>query len=251
MMGPNIDPFDARDAARVLTINVGSSSIRFAFFTDGTPPSRGLSGQVERIGLPGTVLKCKDPAGQSWSEAFPSSPPAEVTQALLEWFQAREDVDTIGTVAHRVVHGGPKYHEPQRVTPELLAELRRITSMDPDHLPAEIEMIEAVQERIFPKLAQGSLFRHGVSCARCHALRPSAADPAPVRSDGVAAVRISRSFVHVFARKKYGTIGLARRPREGRVDFGAPRQRREHGGGQGRPVHRYEHGVHAGSRVCP
>ena len=153
MMGPNIDPFDARDAARVLTINVGSSSIRFAFFTDGTPPSRGLSGQVERIGLPGTVLKCKDAAGLSRSEAFPSSPPAEVTGALLDWVQARGEFGAVGVVAHRVVHGGPKYHEPQRVTPELLAELRRITSMDPDHLPAEIGMIEAAQAR-FPGLPQ-------------------------------------------------------------------------------------------------
>ena len=144
---------DAGEAASVLTINVGSSSIRFAFFTGGTPPERGLSGHVERIGLPGTVLSFKDAAGKSWTEDFPSSPPTEVTRALLDWFQARGDFGAVGVVAHRVVHGGPKYHEPQRVTPELLAELHRITSMDPDHLPAEIEMIQAVQAR-FPRLAQ-------------------------------------------------------------------------------------------------
>ena len=145
------------DAARVLTINVGSSSIRFAFFSGGTPPVRGLSGQVERIGLPGTVLKCKDATGPSRSEAFPSSPPAEVTRALLDWFQAREDFGAIGVVAHRVVHGGPKYREPQRVTPELLAELQRIRSMDPAHLPAEIAMIHAVQTRL-PALPQVACF---------------------------------------------------------------------------------------------
>ena len=141
------------EAAQVLTINVGSSSIRFAFFIGRTPPERGLSGHVERIGLPGTVLSFNDAAGKSRTEDFPSSPPGEVTRALLDWFQARGDFGAVGVVAHRVVHGGPKYHEPQRVTPELLAELHRITSMDPDHLPAEIEMIQAVQAR-FPLLAQ-------------------------------------------------------------------------------------------------
>ena len=112
-----------------------------------------MSGHVERIGSPGTILSFKDVAGQPQTKPFPSGPPAEVTRALLDWSQARGDFGAIGVVAHRVVHGGPKYHEPQRVTPELLDELHRVTSMDPDHLPAEIGMIQAVQMR-FPRLAQ-------------------------------------------------------------------------------------------------
>ena len=151
---PLDDPLHGVDErAQVLTVNVGSSSIRFAFFTGGNPPERVLSGHVERIGLPGTVLSFKDAAGKSQTNDFPSSPPAEVTRALLDWFQAHGDFDSVGVISHRVVHGGPKYHESQRVTPELLAELHRITSMDPDHLPAEIEMIQAVQAR-FPRLPQ-------------------------------------------------------------------------------------------------
>ena len=111
------------------------------------------SGQVERIGLPGTSLSSKARTGKPQSEPFPSSPAAAVTRALLDWFQAQSDFGTVTEVAHRVVHGGPKYHEPQRVTPELLAELQRISAMDPDHLPAEIEMMQAVQKR-FPHLNQ-------------------------------------------------------------------------------------------------
>ena len=134
MMEARSNAADAGGAAHVLTINVGSSSIRFAFFTAGSLPERVLSGHVERIGLPGTLLNFKDAGGKSQSKDFPASPPAEVTRALLDWFQARGEFGAVGVVAHRVVHGGPKYQEPQRVTPELLAELRRITSMDPDHL---------------------------------------------------------------------------------------------------------------------
>ncbi len=137
----------------LLTINVGSSSIRFAFFDGGSPPQRAFSGHVDRIGLPGTVLNFKDATGQMQSKAFPSKPSAEVTRALLDWFQASGNFGAVRIVAHRVVHGGPKYHEPQGVTAELLEELHRITSMDPDHLPAEIEMIRAMQLR-FPGVPQ-------------------------------------------------------------------------------------------------
>ena len=141
------------EKAQVLTINVGSSSIRFAFFTGGAAPERVVSGQVERIGSPGAVLSFQEAGGQTQTEGFATGPAAEATGALLDWFRARGEFGAVGVVAHRVVHGGPKYHEPARVTPELLDGLRGLTAMDPDHLPAEIGMIQAVQAR-FPDLPQ-------------------------------------------------------------------------------------------------
>ncbi|WP_332369183.1 hypothetical protein [Spirosoma telluris] len=47
---------------RVLTINGGSSSIKFAVFDAGEPPKRGLYGHIDRIGLPDTKLTFTDPA---------------------------------------------------------------------------------------------------------------------------------------------------------------------------------------------
>ena len=150
-------PHGADELARVLTVNVGSSSIRFAFFTGGTPPKRTLSGQVERVGLPGTSLRSKTAGGASNTEPFPAGGHHEATESLLDWFAKQGGLGAMAVVAHRVVHGGPKYHDPQRVTPELLAELQRIRSMDPDHLPAEIDMIHAVQARL-PDLSQVACF---------------------------------------------------------------------------------------------
>ena len=49
----------------VLTINGGSSSVKFALFGLTEPPVRMLSGEVERIGLPGTVLSAKGMEGQA------------------------------------------------------------------------------------------------------------------------------------------------------------------------------------------
>jgi acetate kinase len=47
--------------------------------------------------------------------------------------------------------------QPERVTPRLLDELRRITPYDPDHLPREIELIEAMRQR-YPSAPQVACF---------------------------------------------------------------------------------------------
>ena len=60
-------------------------------------------------------------------------------------------------VGHRVVHSGPTYSEPQRVTREMVEELHRISPFDPQHLPAEILLTEIFHRR-FPDLAQVACF---------------------------------------------------------------------------------------------
>jgi acetate kinase len=56
-----------------------------------------------------------------------------------------------------VVHGGPKYSEPQRITPEMVQELHRLSPFDPQHMPEEILLTEAFQRR-FPDLPQVACF---------------------------------------------------------------------------------------------
>jgi len=60
-------------------------------------------------------------------------------------------------VGHRVVHGGPKYSEPQRITAEMVEELHRLSPLDPEHLPEEILLTEAFHRR-FPDLPQVACF---------------------------------------------------------------------------------------------
>ena len=60
-------------------------------------------------------------------------------------------------VGHRVVHGGPNYSEPQKVTAEMVEELHRLSPFDPEHLPLEIELIEAFRQR-HPRLPQVACF---------------------------------------------------------------------------------------------
>ena len=75
---------------------------------------------------------------------------------LLDWLEAQPAFASVKAAGHRVVHG-MKHSEPERLTPKLLAELRRITPYAPDHLPREIGLIEAFRKR-HPQLPQVACF---------------------------------------------------------------------------------------------
>ena len=146
-----------REKYSLLTINGGSSSIRFALFDLGEPPRRLLDGKVDRVGLSGTNLTFKDAAGQSQnSRAIDSTDRRSAVSFLLDWLETQQAFASVKAVGHRVVHG-MTHSEPERVTPELLDELHRITPYDPDHLPLEIELIEAFRQR-HPALPQVACF---------------------------------------------------------------------------------------------
>ena len=143
---------------RVLTINGGSSSIKFAMYEVGDSLDRILEGAIERIGLPETTLRVK---GLSSADNFsrPMAVPDHTgaVGVLMEWIEERNGQDALTAVGHRVVHGGPKYNEPRRIIAEMVEELRRLSPFDPEHMPEEILLIEAFQRR-FPDLPQVACF---------------------------------------------------------------------------------------------
>ena len=146
-----------RESYSLLTINGGSSSIRFALFDADEPPLRLLDGKVDRVGLSGTNLTFKDATGQSQnSRTIDSSDHRSAVGFLLDWLETQKVLASVKAVGHRVVHG-MTHSEPELVTPELLDELHRITAYDPDHLPLEIELIEAFRQR-HPALPQVACF---------------------------------------------------------------------------------------------
>jgi acetate kinase len=141
----------------ILTINGGSSSIRFAVYEAGDTPRRRLDGKVDRVGLSGTNLTFKDSAGKSHdSRTIDPEHNGSAVVFLLDWLETQQVFASVKAVGHRVVHG-MTHSEPERVTPELLDELHRITPYDPEHLPLEIELIEAFRRR-HPTLPQVACF---------------------------------------------------------------------------------------------
>jgi acetate kinase len=142
---------------RILTINGGSSSIKFALFEAGESPRRILAGGIERIGLPDASLRVKGlNQADNFSRLVKASNHMVAVDALMDWIEER-GVDALTAVGHRVVHGGPRYRQPERITPEMVEELRRLVPFDPDHLPEEILLTEAFHRR-FPELPQVACF---------------------------------------------------------------------------------------------
>jgi len=141
----------------LLTINGGSSSIRFAIYQIDQPLRRGLHGKVDRIGLAGTNLTVDDP-GKKQPASLPltAADHKSAVGFLIDWLEARPDFAALKAVGHRVVHG-MKHTQPEVVSQDLLEELHRISPYDPDHLPREIELIEAFRQR-HPKLPQVACF---------------------------------------------------------------------------------------------
>ena len=143
---------------RILTINGGSSSIKFALFEAGDSLRRILEGGIDRIGQPGATLRVKGlNPGDNFSRPVTAPDLNAAVGALIDGIEERSGHDAFAAVGHRVVHGGPKYSQPQRITAEMVEELRRLSPFDPEHLPEEILLTEAFHRR-FPELPQVACF---------------------------------------------------------------------------------------------
>jgi len=139
----------------VLTINAGSSSIRFAIY-DGATLRLCAGGVLDRVDTAGMRLIVDGADGRRVSQRLRGKGHRAAIGALLDWLDRQPTLPAIAAVGHRIVHG-MKHSAPARVTPRLLAELRRITPYAPDHLPREIALIEAFNAR-FPRLPQVACF---------------------------------------------------------------------------------------------
>ena len=141
----------------VLTINGGSSSIRFAIFEAARTPRRLLQGKMDRIGSEHASLTVEPQAGQAPVHLeVESGKRTAAVDFLMDWLESQPLFKTIGGVGHRVVHGMLRT-APQLVTAQLLKELKRIIPFDPEHLPRELELIEALLRR-YPQLPQAVCF---------------------------------------------------------------------------------------------
>jgi len=140
----------------VLTLNGGSSSIRFALFAAGSPLPA-ASGRIDRIGLRGTNLVAGGAAGRAGvTRRIMAHDHGAAVRFLLTWLEAQSFFPSIVAVGHRIVHG-LKHTVPTRLTSALRAELRRLTPYDPEHLPRELELIDAIHRR-HPALVQVACF---------------------------------------------------------------------------------------------
>ena len=142
----------------ILTINGGSSSIKFALFSANDSLRLILKGGIERIGMADPVFTVEraDRDGNV-SRPVAANDFTIAVAVLMDWIEKSENDAGLIAVGHRIVHGGPNYHQPQRLTAELVEALRGLTLLDPAHLPGEIALAEAFHRR-FPQLPQIACF---------------------------------------------------------------------------------------------
>jgi len=141
----------------ILTINGGSSSIKFALFHATDTLQELLYGSVENIGMDNTSFIFNDIATQQKeSIRIESGDHQQAAAFLINWLEEKNGLDAVTAIGHRVVHG-MQHTKPEMITPALLDELKQISGFDPEHLPEEIRLIE-VFSRHYPSINQVACF---------------------------------------------------------------------------------------------
>jgi acetate kinase len=145
------------NSMNVLTINSGSSSIKFALYSSDGSWERILNGKVDRIGITDTCLHFNNlKKNKKGNLKIEVSDHKSVAKFLIDWLEKQVDFSSISAIGHRVVYG-MKHSIPELITSGLLKELSLITSYDLDHLPAEIELIKVFRQH-HPKHTQIACF---------------------------------------------------------------------------------------------
>jgi acetate kinase len=141
----------------ILTINGGSSSIKFALFDAADTPQQLLYGSLENIGTDGTSFSFNDiVTKQKKSVYIKSANHQDAATFLIDWLEKRNEFDSVTAIGHRIVHG-MQHTKPEVLTPGLLDELKKISAYDPEHLPEEIRLVELFTEHC-PSLVQVACF---------------------------------------------------------------------------------------------
>ncbi len=143
----------------ILTINSGSSSIKFSLYRLQPPTEVPvLHGHLDRIGVRGGFFRAQEAGGKSLIDKTLELPDHDAAFAVfLDWLKEHRLAKSLQAVGHRLVHGGAAHVRPALMTPVVLTDLKKLVPLAPDHLPQEIKGIEALAG-VFPSLPQVACF---------------------------------------------------------------------------------------------
>lgn len=159
----------------LLTINAGSSSIKFAVFAANASLARVLWGSVERIGLAEAELNIhKPPPNNATRHAFQGTNRSSCINTFLAALKAEIGNVPPQIIGHRIVHGGPNYFEPAVISENMLSELEQLGRFAPEHIPPALTLVKELKT-CFPDTPQVACFDTGF-----HASLPTVAKLLPL-----------------------------------------------------------------------
>jgi len=147
----------ATGSQRILTINGGSTSIKFALFEMGSAERRVLTGDLDGIGEREGRFRIRGDSIEPIERGLPLTSHQAALSELLGWFEMHEGNGHPDAIGHRVVHGGPDLIAPTRITDVVLDHLDTVVALAPDHLPGELAAIRAIHSD-FPHVPQVAVF---------------------------------------------------------------------------------------------
>ena len=174
----------------ILTVNAGSSSLKFALFQTTSPALAILRGEVSDLAGAPHLIAHDGEGDVLIDRQWPDSDEGDfnvVLKTLLEFIDAHPGHYGLAAVGHRVVHGGADHIAPEFVTPMLLQSLTAMTALDPIHMPHSLAPIHAISVAR-PKLAQivcfDTAFHHTLPPVAWRFALPRAISDAGVRRYG-------------------------------------------------------------------
>jgi acetate kinase len=133
----------------ILTINRGSGTLKAGLYQASDPPALVALIKVDPAGTREARLKITDTHGKALLDSSVEDSAANSDlSAILKWLSANGYASQLAGIGHRLVHGGPRFTEPQRITPDVMSELEKIASLDPDHTPQAIQNIQFFADRL-------------------------------------------------------------------------------------------------------
>jgi acetate kinase len=179
---------------RVLTLNTGSSSLKFSVYeTRGETENPLLTGKLERIGACQSHFEAVDHKGTKRAGHLVSVSDHDGALSLLLDRLPSLGAGSIEAVGHRIVQGGERHRGPELITPALMKELHELYPLDPPHLPAALKGIEAAQ-RLGDDIPQVACFDTAF-----HRTMPEVAQQLP----------LPRELTHKTGLLRYGFHGLS------------------------------------------
>ncbi len=168
--------------ARILVINAGSSSIKFALYGAAEPAAEGnpaplqtvFKGAISHIGASDSSFSVQGDASDTFARRFAIPEHVTACSVLVEWLVGRLAPSALAAIAYRIVYGGPDYGATQAIDADMLATLYGSASNEPEHLPQAIHLVDMLR-RHYPALAHIACFDSAF-----HSTMPHVASALPI-----------------------------------------------------------------------